>query len=117
MVSVRTIDEIAAAANLTRLDLIKIDVEGFEMSVLAGAKRVLGQFRPLIFMEFNSFTLLAYGNVSPRAAIEQLVAEFSEVYCFKDGKPELIKTKNDILGFLHENLVRHGCIDDLLLVC
>jgi hypothetical protein len=34
-------------------DFLKIDVEGFEDAVLAGASRVLSQFRPRIVLEAN----------------------------------------------------------------
>ena len=34
-----------------RLDLIKIDVEGMELEVLAGAKGTLGGFLPIIIIE------------------------------------------------------------------
>jgi hypothetical protein len=39
---------------LDRLDCIKIDVEGFELEVLIGARRALHRFRPIIFSEFNT---------------------------------------------------------------
>lgn len=38
--------------NLPRVDLIKLDVEGMEADVLAGAQRTLREQRPLIFMEY-----------------------------------------------------------------
>ena len=34
-----------------RVDFLKIDVEGMEMSVLAGAAGLIGSWRPLIFIE------------------------------------------------------------------
>ena len=37
--------------NLSRLDLIKIDVEGMELEVLQGAEATLGRFRPIIIVE------------------------------------------------------------------
>ncbi|MFD8811290.1 FkbM family methyltransferase, partial [Streptomyces sp. NPDC059627] len=43
-----TLDEVFAE---TPLDLVKIDVEGHEMSVLRGARRVLRRDRPTLVME------------------------------------------------------------------
>ncbi len=37
--------------NLPRVDFIKIDVEGMELDVLAGAKQTLTRFRPPLFIE------------------------------------------------------------------
>lgn len=46
-----------------RVDLLKIDVEGMEMKVLAGAARVISRCRPLIFIEIanrNTNDLMAW---------------------------------------------------------
>jgi FkbM family methyltransferase len=36
---------------LTRLDLMKVDVEGMEMEVLEGARQTIGQFLPILVVE------------------------------------------------------------------
>lgn len=41
-VPVTTIDSYCAERRITRIDLLKIDVEGFELQVLKGAKQLLG---------------------------------------------------------------------------
>jgi FkbM family methyltransferase len=46
-VSAVTIDSLG----LKRLDLMKVDVEGMEMEVLAGARRAVGQFHPILAIE------------------------------------------------------------------
>lgn len=43
--------------NLSRIDLIKIDVEGLEEKVLEGAHNTLSGARPLLFIEYNLSSL------------------------------------------------------------
>lgn len=50
-VPLRRLDSIVAEYGLARLDLVKIDVEGHERQVLAGAAESLRRFRPAIIFE------------------------------------------------------------------
>lgn len=52
-VPVRTIDSL----QLSKCDLIKIDVEGFEQKVLKGAQNTIKTFKPVIYLENNSAEL------------------------------------------------------------
>jgi FkbM family methyltransferase len=45
------LDDLVAEFALRRVDLVKIDVEGAELEVLEGARRVLSEFRPSLFVE------------------------------------------------------------------
>lgn len=47
------------AAGLGRLDLIKIDVEGFEKAVLSGLQHTLARLRPLVLFEYSATTRLS----------------------------------------------------------
>jgi hypothetical protein len=49
MVEVRTLS--LDSLNLTRADLIKIDVEGMEMDALAGAAHCVDSLRPILLIE------------------------------------------------------------------
>jgi FkbM family methyltransferase len=55
---------------LHKVDLMKIDVEGNEVKVLAGARRIIGKSRPMIVMEVNRRALERVGS-----SLEDLSAE------------------------------------------
>jgi len=52
-----TIDGFVHKNNIDRLDFIKIDTDGNELSVLRGAKEVLCAFRPVIVFEITTYLL------------------------------------------------------------
>lgn len=49
-----TLDHQVSILDLTRLDVVKVDIEGHEDQFLLGARRTLEQFRPVLWMEWNS---------------------------------------------------------------
>ena len=55
-------DDFLANLNLDRVDLIKIDVEGFEKFVLTGLKETISTYHPLIFMEFCESTKKTFAS-------------------------------------------------------
>jgi FkbM family methyltransferase len=50
-VRLRALDTLVGEAGLDRLDLVKLDVEGHEATVLAGAGRTLQRLRPVLIFE------------------------------------------------------------------
>ncbi|MBL8839661.1 MAG: FkbM family methyltransferase [Alphaproteobacteria bacterium] len=112
-VAVTTLDALAAAKGIGPVDFIKIDVEGFEPEVLLGAQETIRRDKPGVFLEFNSFTLIAYGNRNPRTFLEWLIEHFPHVYRFANGELRRISGAHDMLDFLHSNLVDNRCVDDL----
>lgn len=69
IVPVTTVD----ALNLTDLDLLQLDVEGYEWHALAGAVETLKRCRPLVQIELRNFTE-RYGksDVEVRALLAEL---------------------------------------------
>src|SRR5262249_17283795 len=67
-----TIDELAA--ELDRVDLVKIDVEGSEINVIAGMRETIAKHCPAIMLEFNA---LRYAD--PGAFLHSLMQNYSRV--------------------------------------
>jgi FkbM family methyltransferase len=57
-----TLDGFVQGQNVPRLDLIKIDVEGWEYAVLRGGRRTLAFFRPKIIFEYDPAYALRCGG-------------------------------------------------------
>ena len=78
-VEVRSIDSLVDELGIERLDVLKIDVEGLEDAVLAGAERTLERFRPVTILEFNVFTLSVFAGRNPLDFLVDVVERFPHV--------------------------------------
>lgn len=56
-----TLDNLALQLNLQRIDFIKVDIEGAELSMLKGARETISRFRPQVMVEMNDDTFKAAG--------------------------------------------------------
>jgi FkbM family methyltransferase len=73
----RRLDTIIAAAKCERLDLIKVDVEGFEWRVLQGGENTIAKFRPHIVFEYNA-EYASRGGGTP-----EVVANFFQTHGYR----------------------------------
>ncbi len=89
-VDVNTLDKAAADLELSRIDFVKIDVEGAEASVIDGARRVLATMRPMILLEINDTALRAQDS-NAEALLSTLRTDFKYdilVFSPRTGKIE-----------------------------
>jgi FkbM family methyltransferase len=61
---IRQMDEVLNSLNISKVDFIKIDVEGFEGHVIRGAKQTLTKYRPTVVLELNHWCLNAFQRTS-----------------------------------------------------
>lgn len=100
------------ATILTPIAFIKIDAEGHEPDVLAGACRLLARDRPLIYTEVNIWCLSAFAGHSPGALVRRLWEAFEVGKAETDGQ---VSPLPDPYGFLHNMIVHaHGIADIVL---
>jgi FkbM family methyltransferase len=115
-----TLEILVSRYDLTRLDFIKIDVEGGEFPVLKSSLALINRFDTLLLVELNSFTMLAFGNTNPREFLEWIGANFSRIYALNRGDPAgslltPVNTRDECRAILHRNLVDDGCVTDLVM--
>jgi hypothetical protein len=71
-VTAKTVDEIVGSISNFHPSAIRMDVEGAELLVLEGAREVLREYKPCLFIEFHNFAL---GWDKVRTAIAALADE------------------------------------------
>ena len=66
-----TLDNVMTENNIKRVDVVKIDIEGYEMHALRGASQLLRTYRPKLFIEIG-YTRLINNGASPNEMIGYL---------------------------------------------
>lgn len=110
-----TVDEFVSDLEIDRIDFVKIDVEGAELSVLAGAEKTLATWRPKVVLEFNTFGFSIHQSVLPQVALARLQEIFPHVFVMDrvDGALSRLETPHEVYEFLYDNGI-HGPADNLL---
>lgn len=103
-VTMRSLDSYCREAAIGRVDLIKIDVEGYDGYVLHGARNLLGRFKPSVFVEFNPRALRNCG-FDPKQLIETLCTFHEEVFVI-DEKHYTVRrsSRSDLLALESRNV-------------
>jgi FkbM family methyltransferase len=72
VIKIITLDQYVTQKHLNKIDLIKIDVEGYELHVLKGASQAIDKFKPVFFIELDDNNLKEQGH-SAKALIHFLL--------------------------------------------
>lgn len=67
-IHLETLDSYVEAAGLSKIDFIKIDIDGTEPRFIAGAQKTLKKFKPVLLIEFAQLVLMAAGSDVPALA-------------------------------------------------
>lgn len=82
---VNTMDNYVTTEKINKVDFIKIDVEGFEYSVLKGGRNTIEKHLPILFIELDNNNLLLQ-NSSAKLLIEYLEGFYSKIINAENNK-------------------------------
>ncbi|MGK7894542.1 MAG: FkbM family methyltransferase [Xenococcus sp. (in: cyanobacteria)] len=112
-IKVKKLDDIIHDLNITKLNFIKIDVEGFEKEVIEGAKKTIDKFKPIIVLELNHWCLNAFQRITVPDFFDYLQSVFPILYAVEgDSYADLYEERdrykvmyNHIINFKFSNIV------------
>lgn len=102
------LDSWAQVAALSRLDVLKIDVEGVEPSVLAGAREIIRRYRPVTVVECNVQALRRVAGLSLEDFFTSFGALFDRIGVVEESGST---TTLASLADLELLLGHHGVVD------
>jgi FkbM family methyltransferase len=88
------LDDAFADLGLDRVDLIKIDVEGYELDALEGAAGILSKYQPMVMLEMNYVALNLWRSMSVPEFVERLLKMFPFVYAIQEDEFSDLRDKN-----------------------
>ena len=96
-----TFDEVVESCKLNRVDLVKLDVDGFECDVLSGARQTMAKFRPIFVMELAPYVLEERGHT-----LSEMLRFFQDLkYTFYNEK-DMSLISNSVKDL--ENMITSG---------
>jgi FkbM family methyltransferase len=115
-VKINTLDSYCELEKITKIDLIKIDAEGYELNVLSGARNTLLKLKPMVVLEFNSWFMAQVQLLDPGAVLAELFSMFDSIGVIHPGNGSIEAIQNSVdgcLDFISKNQER-GCVDNLV---
>jgi FkbM family methyltransferase len=106
-IPVRRLDDLANEIGLDKLDLVKIDVEGFELEVLAGGRELLGDLKPITYMEMNHWCLNMFRRISIPEFRERVLDVFPYLFALDGADFVDFTAPNAIHAICHAHILEN----------
>ena len=98
-VTVNTLDNLCTQENITRLDFIKIDIEGAELPALIGGQKYIEKFKPAILIEIEARHLKRF-DYTPEDIVNWMVERGYKMYYWEQRwkeAPKVVPTTRNYL--------------------
>jgi FkbM family methyltransferase len=100
-------DRYIEGANLGQpVGFIKIDVEGYELDVIAGLAQTIATHKPVVTLELNHWCLNAFRRMSVPDFIDALRAVFPVLYAVDVDEAKNLHDPSETYHAMHEHIVR-----------
>lgn len=112
-IEVKRIDDVIAEEGIAKVDVVKIDVEGAEKSIIAGMEKTIENDRPILLVEIFDNALRGQGS-SAEELIRILVSKGYYLYIFSayDGQPiplqNMPSESENVLALPDDWMKHHG---------
>lgn len=100
----RTLDELVQQLTLSKVDVVKIDIEGAELDVLRSAPNLLTALKPIIIMEYGTNTWPSFG-ATPKDLKELAHKHHYVLRLFNLQKQKLVPATEEVWQSKYTNLV------------
>jgi len=109
----RSIDSLAQELKLPPIDLLKVDVEGHELSVLEGIQQ--SEPAPIVVAEFSPLQIMGATRRLPIDFLGKIRAKFGEFYYVGNSRKSLhVRETDDLSDVLAVNIQEDGGIGDMV---
>lgn len=107
-VRIQTIDAFVNDHQIDKINLIKLDVEGFETKVLAGAEKTLKTLKPVVILEMNHFCLSVMQRICIPDFLDSLRNIFPILLAYDEGSQTYNNLHNakEAWHVMHEHVTK-----------
>jgi len=104
-VPVKTLDSFVKDNEIEKIDLLRMDVEGYENNIIDGATKTLIKFKPKIMIEIHKMIL---GKIGTRKILEKLskINYENKFFIPRIFDSQIIGDKNDIKKYTIKDLLK-----------
>ena len=108
-----TLDEVARG--FSRLDLVKLDVEGAEMDAIKGGMACFRRLGTMVYVELNIWTQLRFAQANPLRVLDAWARWFPHVVRFTEAGPRPVVGVRAQQELVHDILMSPNRHDDIVL--